>query len=191
MPEPRRGRPRSEAKRRAVLDAAAALLPEEGYEGLTIEAVAERAGVGRQTVYRWWPSKGAIIAECVLDGTVGGHGREIADSGDLRADLHDWARRYAESMARPDGAPLVRALAAAAADRSSDAERLYARFTGPFHAAMAARFTAAGHPLPEAAADALIGAALYRVIAGVSVDPPRLIAVADALLAAAGPPGGR
>jgi AcrR family transcriptional regulator len=63
-----RGRPRSEPAREAVLHAADDLLVELGYEALTMKGIAERAGVGRQTVYRWWASKAEILFEaCALD----------------------------------------------------------------------------------------------------------------------------
>ena len=63
-----RGRPRSETAREAVLHAADDLLVELGYEALTMKGIAERAGVGRQTVYRWWSSKAEILFEaCALD----------------------------------------------------------------------------------------------------------------------------
>jgi len=57
------GRPRSERKHREILAAAADLVSEIGYDAATMEGVAARAGVGKQTIYRWWPSKGALYAE--------------------------------------------------------------------------------------------------------------------------------
>lgn len=61
------GRPRSEQARRAVLDAAMRLARRDGYSAVTIKGVAEEAGVGRQTVYRWWTSKAAILLEAVSE----------------------------------------------------------------------------------------------------------------------------
>ncbi len=58
-----RGRPRDEAATRSIHRAALDLLKEAGYGALTIDGIARRAGVGRQTIYRWWPS----IADVVLD----------------------------------------------------------------------------------------------------------------------------
>ncbi|WP_037604372.1 TetR/AcrR family transcriptional regulator [Streptacidiphilus rugosus] len=59
------GRPRSDAARRAVLDAALALCVSDGYAAVTMKAIAEAAGVGRQTVYRWWPTRGAVLLEAM------------------------------------------------------------------------------------------------------------------------------
>ena len=61
------GRPRSEPARRAVLDAAMRLVARDGYRAVTIKGIAEEAGVGRQTVYRWWTSKGAILLEAIIE----------------------------------------------------------------------------------------------------------------------------
>lgn len=60
------GRPRSEKSREAILSAAHDLLTEEGGAGLTVEAIARRAEVGRPTIYRWWPTVADIVLEVVL-----------------------------------------------------------------------------------------------------------------------------
>lgn len=57
------GRPRSEDARLAVLRAVDDMLVEEGYAAMTMKGIAERAKVGRQTVYRWWSSKAEILLE--------------------------------------------------------------------------------------------------------------------------------
>ena len=59
------GRPRSVKAHQAILDAAIELLVEEGFEGLSLEGVAARAGVGKTTIYRRWPSKEALIIDAV------------------------------------------------------------------------------------------------------------------------------
>jgi AcrR family transcriptional regulator len=59
----RPGRKRSEEARRAILAAALELTAEVGYAGLTIEGIAERSGTGKQTIYRWWPSKDDVLLE--------------------------------------------------------------------------------------------------------------------------------
>ncbi|MFI7276065.1 TetR/AcrR family transcriptional regulator [Streptomyces sp. NPDC049879] len=80
---------RSEASRRAILAAAFELVGEVGYERLSIEGIAARAGVGKQTIYRWWPSKGAVLFDAFLmlseDAETGT--AELPDTGDLEADL--------------------------------------------------------------------------------------------------------
>lgn len=60
------GRPRSDAVRSAVLEATNSLLSEVGFSGLTMEGIAARAGVGKATLYRWWPGKGAVAMEAFL-----------------------------------------------------------------------------------------------------------------------------
>jgi AcrR family transcriptional regulator len=63
----RAGRPRSEACRRAILAAAYDVLTRNGLAGFTVERVAAEASVGRTTIYRWWPSRGALAIECLLE----------------------------------------------------------------------------------------------------------------------------
>ena len=64
-PPPRRftGPKRSADVHDAILAAATELVAEEGYAAASIEAIARRAGAGKQTVYRWWPSRAALLAE--------------------------------------------------------------------------------------------------------------------------------
>ena len=59
----RPGRPRSESRRAAILAAAGELMLEGGLSAATMEAIAERAGVGKATIYKWWPSRGAVALE--------------------------------------------------------------------------------------------------------------------------------
>lgn|SRR5215207_1935941 len=62
-----RGRPRSEQARRAILTASLELLRDEGYPAVTVDAVAKRAGVARTTIYRWWPSSGALLIDVLME----------------------------------------------------------------------------------------------------------------------------
>lgn len=82
---PHTGRRRNEATHRAILDAALRLLAESAGAPVTIDAIARAAGVGKQTVYRWWPSKGAVLLEALTDRSA----LEVPqpDSGSLRTDL--------------------------------------------------------------------------------------------------------
>lgn len=63
---PHTGRRRNEAAREAILDATFRLVSGSQAETLTIDAIAAEAGVGRQTIYRWWPSKGAVVADALV-----------------------------------------------------------------------------------------------------------------------------
>ena len=84
------GRPRSEEAHRAILDATLGLLVEVGYSGLTVEGIAQRAGVGKATIYRRWPSKLPLVIEAF--GQL--PGLEDSDSGDLATDLEQMLRSY-------------------------------------------------------------------------------------------------
>jgi AcrR family transcriptional regulator len=61
------GRPRSEAARAAILAAAMRLLDSHSLRGLTIEAIARAAGVGKVTIYRWWPTKTHLVIDAFLE----------------------------------------------------------------------------------------------------------------------------
>ncbi|MFE0102214.1 TetR/AcrR family transcriptional regulator [Streptomyces sp. NPDC059009] len=115
---------RSERSRRAIYDAALALVGEVGFSKMTIEAIASRAGVGKQTVYRWWPSKGDVLLDAFLD--LGGQAHaeankdgegadtpyEIPDTGDLEADLKFVLRATVDELVNPKYDAPYRALAA-------------------------------------------------------------------------------
>lgn len=79
------GRPRSEEAHRAILDAALRLTADEGYQAVTIKGIAEAAGVGRQTIYRWWPTKAAIVLEAVRG--IARNQAQPEPTGDAVADL--------------------------------------------------------------------------------------------------------
>lgn len=80
---------RSEPARQAILTAALDLAAEVGYRKLSVEAIAARAGTGKQTIYRWWPSKGAVLFDALLALSEPADGGEadLPDTGDLAADL--------------------------------------------------------------------------------------------------------
>ncbi len=85
------GRPRSESAHRAILAAAARLIERDGYGRVTMEAIAREAGVSKQTVYRWWPTKAAIVLEVLNAGaaTIA----PLIDTGSLSTDLRTFLRR--------------------------------------------------------------------------------------------------
>ncbi len=85
------GRPRSEAVRRAVLLAALEIIEESGYPALTMEGIARRAMVSKQTVYRWWPSRAAVVLEALNEGAA--KLAPLPDAGELAEDLRTFLRR--------------------------------------------------------------------------------------------------
>ncbi|MFE5888928.1 TetR/AcrR family transcriptional regulator [Streptomyces sp. NPDC002285] len=110
---------RSEKSRRAIYDAALALVGEVGYPRTTIEGIAARAGVGKQTIYRWWSSKADVLLEAFLDlseqaSRDAGPEYEFAipDTGDLAADLKAVLRLTVDQLKDPGFEIPSRALAA-------------------------------------------------------------------------------
>src|SRR5271168_3505369 len=89
-----RGRPRSQVADRAILTAAAELLADRGLAAMSIEEVAARAGVGKTTIYRRWPSKGLLALDAFV--TSFREEQPLPDTGTLRGDLlaalHAWVR---------------------------------------------------------------------------------------------------
>ncbi|WP_370966248.1 TetR/AcrR family transcriptional regulator [Amycolatopsis sp. cg9] len=81
----RPGRKRSEQSRLAILAATLDLVAEAGYGTLTIEGIAARSGVGKQTIYRWWPSKADVLLDALA--TKADLQIPIPDEGSFRADL--------------------------------------------------------------------------------------------------------
>ncbi|UNX56236.1 TetR/AcrR family transcriptional regulator [Georgenia sp. TF02-10] len=197
------GRPRSQRARRAVLAATAALLREVGYDRLAIDAIAARAGVSRQTIYRWWPSRADIVAETVRDRAEGLVAAPPVGTGDLHGELRTWLAQVVRQLQDEDAVALVRALVAAAAADPVDAERLHAGLTGPAHDGVLARLqegVARGQVRPDAdlaaVVDALFGSVLYLALIGEPVTPDRADRILDLLLdgirpPSAGPPGER
>jgi AcrR family transcriptional regulator len=79
------GRPRSEQAHQAILRSTLKLLAERGFSELTIEAVAAHAGVGKATVYRWWPDKAALIADAFASSAT--RKLHFPDTGSVRTDM--------------------------------------------------------------------------------------------------------
>ncbi|URM91596.1 TetR/AcrR family transcriptional regulator [Streptomyces sp. MRC013] len=162
MPEPEPTAPRapdasrrSQRSRRAVFDAALALVGEAGYARTTVEGIAARAGVGKQTIYRWWPSKAAVLLDAFLDLT-GGAGAEgaggLPDTGDLAADLKAVLRATVDELGDPRFEAPTRALTAAGVVDPELGARFVERLLEPQLRLYAERLTAAreaGQVRPE------------------------------------------
>jgi AcrR family transcriptional regulator len=107
--EARRGRRRSDRSHQAIITATQELLVERGYRELTIEGVAARAGVGKQTIYRWWPSRAALVLEAYL--VASDRVRlPTPDSGSTREDVRALLTWLAEVLAEPTGGRVVAGL---------------------------------------------------------------------------------
>jgi AcrR family transcriptional regulator len=91
-----RGRPRSEKARQAILDAAIELLLAQGLEAVSMDEVAQRAGVSKATIYRWWPTKQTLALDALYH-EWDTFRPSLPDTGSLRADLlaiiRPWIRR--------------------------------------------------------------------------------------------------
>jgi AcrR family transcriptional regulator len=114
---PSRGRPRSEKSRRAILQAASELLLENHHlSSISMDAVAERAGASKATIYRWWPSKELLAVDALFSEWDAGR-PEQPDTGSLAGDLLaivcPWARRLAE---RPYGSVIAALLSRVQSD---------------------------------------------------------------------------
>jgi AcrR family transcriptional regulator len=135
---------RSERSRRAILAAATDLVHEVGYRRLTIEAIAARAGVGKQTIYRWWPSKGAVV----LDGLLAAVNEDpddlsLPDTGDVSADLRGVVRAIVDELADPKLSGTTRALMTEMQEDAEFADMVRERLLGPQLRAIADRLRAA------------------------------------------------
>lgn len=93
-----------------------------------MEAIAKRAGVGKQTIYRWWPSKGAVVLEAINEQL--GESLAFPDTGDVVADLTDQMTVVAAALAG-DGYQPVAGLVAAAQTDTSLAAAMNATLFGP------------------------------------------------------------
>ncbi|MDT5258052.1 MAG: hypothetical protein QOD10_3132, partial [Mycobacterium sp.] len=163
---PHTGSRRNDAAERAILDAAAELLA-AGHDALiTVAAIAERAGVGKQTIYRWWPSKSAVLLDAMIH-----RARQIApapDSGDLHTDLRVFLR--STFAAAPDNRSLLLGVLREALGDAATMDRL-ATFTAARRDELAGildRARARGQiPTPkplETVVDQAFGLLWYRMI---------------------------
>ena len=113
---------RSEAARKAVLQAADNLLVEKGFADFTIEGIAARAGVGKQTIYRWWASKADILLDAFLEDAA--ERLTPPELGDLGADMRSHLRNCAEFFSQSDAGAVFRALVGEAQHDEKIASRL-------------------------------------------------------------------
>lgn len=183
-----RGRRRSERSHEAIVRATQELLVERGHRELTIEGVATRAGVGKQTIYRWWPSRAALVLEAYLAGSDAIE--PPADSGSTREDVRSLLVWLSSVLAQPIGG---RVLAGLIADLQHDPDLA----EGFHHDVVPARRVAMRTALErgrergdiradadlDVAIDALHGAVFYRLLlSGQPLDDDFAARVADQVL---------
>lgn len=164
------GRPRSETSRQAILKASLELAAETGYAKLTIEGIAARAGVGKQTIYRWWPSKADVLLEAgaaKADLHV-----PVTDLGSYRADLRAFLQGSYQIANHPQMADLLRALMAEAQINPDFGDRFRIAFLERRREALAVVTDRARErgdlpirPDPGTVADIVFGTIWYRVLA--------------------------
>jgi AcrR family transcriptional regulator len=149
-----------------------ALLSEVGYEKLTLEAVAARAGVGKPTIYRWWSGKPGLVADVLL--TRLDPLASFPDTGHLKRDLEQQMGGVARAFSGPEGRWLSSLIVAAQADVET-AERLRTCFLQPRREAAARVLRQAmerGEVRPnvdvEVLIDALYAPFYHRLLTGYS-----------------------
>ncbi|MEU8897264.1 TetR/AcrR family transcriptional regulator [Nocardia sp. NPDC048505] len=185
----RRGADRTDAIMQAALD----LGREVGYAKLSMEAVASRAGAGKHTLYRRWPSKGALLLDALL--SLHQPALTYPDTGDLRADLREQTRQVVDQLAAPPMGPLLRTLIGEAQNDPAVATALKERFIDPTAERLIARLATArdaGQLSPDVdlgLAMALLSGPLYYrfLIAHEPLTHEFADAVFDALFAGIGP----
>jgi AcrR family transcriptional regulator len=129
----RRGRPRRATATKAIIDATLELLAEGGFPAATIDAIASRAGVGRNTIYRRWPAKEELVADALHELTAE---LDEHEAEDVYALLLDWIQDFARIFADPLFGRLVPAVLGEL-QRNPTFARVYAdRVVRPRHQAI-------------------------------------------------------
>ncbi|QMU98629.1 TetR/AcrR family transcriptional regulator [Microbacterium esteraromaticum] len=159
-----------------------AALSAAGYAAVTIEGLALEAGVAKQTIYRWWPSKAAILGEALLDGAL--PAVELPTTDDLRADLCSVLSSHGD-----DAVALARALIAVTATDPELGQKLNTRLAAPLREWTAARLAAgvaAGEVRSDVdagvVADQLIALGSYAALVGGPMEAERVDAVVDVIV---------
>jgi AcrR family transcriptional regulator len=171
------GARRNEHVRRAVLDAALRLTAERGFEGASIEGIARTAGTSKQTVYRWWPTKAAILQEAFEE--LVGSDLDHPDTGDVRADFAAQMGALARFFTDVRFRRPLRGLIGGAQSDPGVAESLFRSLFEPRRRRAVARLVAAqergelsSEVPPEVLVDTLYGPLYYRLlITQADIDP--------------------
>lgn len=182
-------RPRSENARQSVLAAMRRALAADGYDAVTIEGLAAEAGVSKQTIYRWWPSKAAILGEALLEGALPGLDPERPFTTDLAADLRGWFGAASKNQTSAENVEIARALIAVTATDPELGAALNRRFADPIVSWIVARITRAvdegvvrADADPAVVADLFVAATSYATLLGRPLTADRVDGLVELIL---------
>ncbi|MET7459453.1 TetR/AcrR family transcriptional regulator [Nonomuraea sp. NPDC005501] len=160
---------RSEKSHRAILAAAMELCVEVGYGKVTVEAIAARAGVSKKTIYRWWPAKGAVVLEAMVE--MVGEVTQFPDTGDIVTDLRNQMTAVVDYFMTGPRATVYTGIIAETQHDEALARDLLEQLLGPRIEAARERLRLAreqGQLAPDAdldmAVDLLYGPIYYRLL---------------------------
>jgi AcrR family transcriptional regulator len=195
---PRRGRPRSETSRNAILAAASELLLEHGLNQISMDAVAERAGASKATIYRWWPSKELLALDALFSEWEPAR-PDTYDTGTLAGDLLALIRPWGRQLAAKPYGRVIAALITRAQNDPQFAKEYRARFVQPRRDQARGIFARAidrGEIPPdtdiEVALDLLYGPFYHRILHGHAKLTDRFArTIVDYVAAAVARPAGR
>ncbi|MBE0009917.1 MULTISPECIES: TetR/AcrR family transcriptional regulator [unclassified Arthrobacter] len=153
-------RPRTQAK---IFEAVLTLAAEQGFGDITMEGLAARAGLSKQTLYRTWPSTGAILFDALLAQSLSEGGEvDVPNSGDLSADLELLATAAIAELRDPVHERLLRAVTADMQTDEDLASQFQDRLLSPQLRAVSDRFRQSGIENSDDAAELLLGPILHR-----------------------------
>jgi AcrR family transcriptional regulator len=109
-----RGRPRDEEARARILQASLEALEELGYPGITCDAIAERAGASKATIYRWWSHKEAVMLEALRESVA--QELPFPNTGRLEDDIRIQLHNFVQLLNGPRGRVFKGIIAAAQSD---------------------------------------------------------------------------
>ncbi|WP_405162743.1 TetR/AcrR family transcriptional regulator [Nocardia sp. NBC_01499] len=188
--QPRRARSgpqRDEAARLAVLHAADDLLVENGFGALTVEAIARRAGVAKQTIYRWWSSKIEILLDTLIADSE--KSLPVPTEQPTAETIRGYLRGFVRFLANDPAGKVLLAVIAEAQHNPGTAESFHERYAGPRRARERDMLTRAIEADeisprldPDATLDALIGSIVYCALMGSSIAPALIDALVEDLL---------
>ena len=168
-----------------VLTVAAAQFTERGYDGLTMDGIVAASGVAKRTLYRWWPTKSAVVADAILGGFLDVPKNPVPHTGDVWADLGTWLDLVSVAMRGPYG-EVLRASTAISATEPELGAQLADAFARPALIDIHARLTEAvraGQISETADLDAAIDLLMAIIVyVGTSRQDVRRIPAAIAIL---------